>query len=115
MCHLTCFRLRPKINSNFAFLKQWLSQNAAFGIKTVDNHRAHLLRAAWSGNTSWIEDLDHNDVGEVPDQDGHDALKWAAANLHYEFAQTLLSFPNAKAYLHPVDDLHWESIHYACY
>jgi ankyrin repeat protein len=74
--------------------------------------RAQLLFAGWSGNTSRIKDLDRND--EVPDKDGHDALKWAVANMHFEFAQTLLSFANARAFLDPVDDLNWESIHYAC-
>jgi ankyrin repeat protein len=76
--------------------------------------RAQLLHAGWSGNASRIKDLDRHDVTEVPDKDGHDALKWAVANLHFEFAQTLLSFANARAFLHPVDDLNWESIHYAC-
>jgi ankyrin repeat protein len=76
--------------------------------------RAQLLYAGWSGNTSRIKDLDRNDVAEVPDKDGHDALKWAVANMHFEFAQTLLSFANAQAFLDPVDDLNWESIHYAC-
>lgn len=108
------FRLRPKINVNFAFLKQWLSQNATFEPNIVDyRRRAQLLHAGWSGNKSKIVDLDRTDFAEIPDKDGHDALKWAAANMHFEFAQTLLSFANTQSFLHPVDDLNWESIHYA--
>jgi ankyrin repeat protein len=109
---LTC-SLRPKINANVAFVKQWLSKTATTFVPKFGDYigRVKLSYAGWSGSTVTIRNLDRKDI---TDEDGQTTLKWAAMNLHYEFAETLLSFPNAAQYVCLESELgQWQSVHYA--
>jgi ankyrin repeat protein len=77
------------LQKNVAFVKQWLSQNAAF--KPDLGYYFRFAYAGWRGDVEKLKDTDRNDVMEVLQRGQNSMLIHAFMNLHIEFAETVMA------------------------
>jgi ankyrin repeat protein len=84
------------LQKNVAFIKQWLSQNAAFKPDLEDYFEERFAYAGWTGDVEMLKDTDRDDVNRAMQRGRNSMLMHAFVNLHIEFAETVMAIDDAQ-------------------
>jgi hypothetical protein len=83
------------LQKNVAFVKQWLSQNAAYKPDLQYFFEERFAYAGWTGDVEMLEITDRKDVVKVLSKGQNSMLILAFMNLHLEFAESVMAIDGA--------------------
>jgi Ankyrin repeats (3 copies) len=83
------------LQKNVAFVKQWLSQNAAYKPDLQYFFEERFAYTGWTGDVEMLEITDRKDVVKVLGQGQNSMLILAFMNLHLEFAESVMAIDGA--------------------